>query len=81
MVALFVDGKTIADEELIIALGVTLDGGEGPYGFRGDRHRDERDCQRFLADLVDRGLPYEAGRPMKRRKRPEEERTAQDQLI
>ena len=47
LVALFLDGKSFADEEIIIALGVTLDGQKIPLG--------------FLSDLVDRGLQYEAG--------------------
>ena len=33
LVALFLDGKNFADEELIIALGVTLDGHKIPLGF------------------------------------------------
>jgi len=32
-VALFLDGKSFADEEIIIALGVTLDGQKIPLGF------------------------------------------------
>ena len=31
--ALFLDGKSFADEEIIIALGVTLDGQKIPLGF------------------------------------------------
>ena len=33
LVALFLDGKSFADEEVIIALGVTLDGQKIPLGF------------------------------------------------
>ena len=33
LVALFLDGKSFADEEIIIALGVTLDGQKIPLGF------------------------------------------------
>ncbi len=61
LVALFLDGKSFADEELIIALGVTLDGEKVPLGFVEAATENERVCRRFLADLVDRGLPYEAG--------------------
>ena len=61
LVALFLDGKSFAEEELIIALGVTLDGEKIPLGFVETATENERVCCRFLADLVDRGLPYEAG--------------------
>ncbi len=61
LVALFLDGKSFADEELIIALGVTLDGHKIPLGFVEAATENERVCRRFLADLVDRGPQYEAG--------------------
>ena len=61
LVALFLDGKSFADEEIIIALGVTLDGQKVPLGFVQAATENERVCRRFLSDLVDRGLQYEAG--------------------
>jgi len=61
LVALFLDGKSFADEQIIIALGVTLDGQKIPLGFVQAATENERVCRRFLADLVDRGLQYEAG--------------------
>ena len=61
LVALFLDGKSFADEEIIIALGVTLDGQKIPLGFVQAATENERVCRRFLADLVERGLQYEAG--------------------
>ncbi len=61
LVALFLDGKSFADEEIIIALGVTLDGQKIPLGFVQAATENERVCRRFLSDLVDRGLQYEAG--------------------
>ena len=59
--ALFLDGKTFADEQIIIALGVTLDGQKIPLGFVEAATENERVCRRFLSELVDRGLQYEAG--------------------
>ena len=59
--ALFLDGKSFADEEIIIALGVTLDGQKIPLGFVQAATENERVCRRFLSDLVERGLQYEAG--------------------
>lgn len=61
LVALFLDGKAFADEEIIIALGVTLDGQKVPLGFVQAATENERVCRRFLTDLVDRGLQYESG--------------------
>ena len=61
LVALFLDGKSFADEQIIIALGVTVDGQKIPLGFVQAATENERVCRRFLADLVDRGLQYEAG--------------------
>ena len=61
LVALFLDGKSFADEEIIIALGVTLDGTKVPLGFVQAATENERVCRRFLADLVERGLRFESG--------------------
>ena len=61
LVALFLDGKSFADEQIIIALGVTLDGQKIPLGFVQAATENERVCRAFLADLVDRGLQYQAG--------------------
>lgn len=59
--ALFLDGKSFADEQIIIALGVTLDGQKIPLGFVQAATENERVCRAFLAELVDRGLQYDAG--------------------
>ena len=59
--ALFLDGKSFADEEIIIALGVTLDGQKIPLGFVQAATENERVCRRFLSNLVERGMQYEAG--------------------
>ena len=61
LVALFLDGKTFADEEIIIALGVTLDGHKIPLGFVQAATENESVCRSFLADLVERGLQFESG--------------------
>ena len=55
LVALFLDGKSFADEQIIIALGVTIDGQKVPLGFVEAATENERVCRRFLADQVDRG--------------------------
>ena len=61
LVALFIDGKSFAKEEIIIALGVTLDGTKIPLGFVQSATENENVCRRFLEDLVDRGLQFESG--------------------
>ena len=61
LVALFLYGKSFADKQIIIALGVTLDGQKIPLGFVQAATENEWVCRRFLTDLVDRGLQYEAG--------------------
>ena len=44
LVALFLDGKSFADEEIIIALGVTLDGQKIPLVFVQAATENERVC-------------------------------------
>ena len=61
LVALFLDGKSFADEEIIIALGVTVDGHKIPLGFVQAATENESVCRSFLADLVERGLQFESG--------------------
>jgi len=44
-VAMFIDGKTFADEEMVIALGVTIDGQKVPLGFVETATENERICR------------------------------------
>jgi transposase-like protein len=48
--ALLLDGKSFADEQIIIALGVTLDGQKIPLGFVQAATENERVCRRFLGE-------------------------------
>ncbi len=61
LVALFLDGKTFAEEEMIVALGVTIEGEKIPLGFVQAANENERVCRQFVDDLIRRGLRYEAG--------------------
>lgn len=61
LVALFLDGKTFAEEEMIIALGITLQGDKIPLGFVQAASENERVMRQFLQALIDRGLRYEQG--------------------
>ncbi|MDA0740223.1 MAG: IS256 family transposase [Nitrospirae bacterium] len=61
LVALFLDGKSFADQEMIIALGVTIDGQKIPLGFVQTVSENERVCRQFIDSLIDRGLQYHQG--------------------
>ena len=61
LVALYMDGKSFADQEMIIALGVTLEGDKIPLGFIQAATENERVCRQFIDSLLDRGLQYQQG--------------------
>ena len=55
------DGKTFADQEMIIALGVTIQGHKIPLGFVQAASENERVCRQFVDSLIHRGLQYHQG--------------------
>jgi len=61
LVGLFLDGKTFGDDELVIALGVTLSGEKAVLGFVQTATENEAVCTAFLRSLVERGLKYDQG--------------------
>jgi transposase-like protein len=61
LVALFLDGKRFGDDEMVIALGVTLDGEKVVLGFVQTATENEGVCSAFLRGLVERGLKWEQG--------------------
>ena len=61
LVALFLDGKTFGEDQMVIGLGVTLEGEKVVLGFVQTATENERTCSAFLRSLVDRGLKFEAG--------------------
>jgi transposase-like protein len=61
LVALFLDGKTFGEDQMVIGLGVTLEGEKVVLGFVQTATENERTCSAFLRGLVDRGLKIEAG--------------------
>ncbi len=61
LVALFIDGKTFADEQMIIALGVTIKGHKIPLGFIQAASENERVCRQFIQSLIKRKLSYHKG--------------------
>jgi transposase-like protein len=60
-VVLFIDGKTFAKQQIIIALGVTIDGDKIPVGFIQGTTEHHRVCIDLLNDLKDRGLSSSNG--------------------
>jgi transposase-like protein len=61
IVALLLDGKTFAEDEMVLALGVTVTGEKVLLGFVQTGTENEPVCAAFLRDLVERGLRYEQG--------------------
>jgi putative transposase len=61
LVALVLDGKTFADDAMVIALGVTGTGHKVLLGFVQTATENTRVCAAFLRDLVARGLRYQEG--------------------
>jgi len=60
-VALFLDGKTFAEDAMVIALGITLSGQKVILGFVQTATANEAVCTAFLEQLVARGLRWEQG--------------------
>jgi len=56
VVALVLDGKTFAEDSMVIALGITLTGEKVILGFVQTATENERVCAAFLRELVERGL-------------------------
>ncbi len=61
VVALVLDGKTFAEDAMVLALGVTLTGEKVLLGFVQTATENERVCAAFLRELVERGLKTDQG--------------------
>jgi transposase-like protein len=60
-VALLLDGKTFAADEMVVALGVTVTGEKVVLGFVQTATENEKVCSTFLRELIERGLKCAAG--------------------
>jgi len=60
-VALFIDGKSFAQDEMVIALGVTMSGEKVILGFIQAATEKEGVVKDFLQELIERGLPIKQG--------------------
>jgi putative transposase len=61
LIALFIDGKSLAEDEMIIAMGVTVSGEKIPLGFIQAASENERVLKEFLTSLLERGLTIKEG--------------------
>jgi len=60
-VALAIDGKTFAEDGMVSAVGITVDGRKVILGFVQTATENRRVCAAFLRGLVERGLRFEDG--------------------
>ncbi|RME56765.1 hypothetical protein D6779_10025, partial [Candidatus Parcubacteria bacterium] len=60
-VALFIDGKYLAKEQIIIALGVTITGDKIPLAFIQSHSENTLSIKELLTSLIERGFNYQNG--------------------
>ncbi len=60
IVAVFMDGKTFAENSIVIALGITIGGDKILLGFVETNTENHRVCREFINLLRDRGLRMES---------------------
>ena len=61
LVALLLDGKTFAEDEMVSAVGVTITGEKVLLGFVQTATENRKVCAAFLRTLLERGLGVELG--------------------
>ena len=61
IVAVFTDGKSFADDGIIIAVGITLEGKKTVLGFVQSATENHNVLKEFFIRLVERGLRYQDG--------------------
>ncbi len=61
IVAIILDGKTFGEDEMIIALGVTIEGRKVVLGFIQAGTENATSCKEFLESLLERGLKVNQG--------------------
>ena len=60
-ISLFIDGKYLAKEQVLIVLGVTIQGDKIPIGFIQTATENHKSIAQLLSSLVERGLKYDEG--------------------
>lgn len=61
LVALLLDGKTFAEDEMVVAVGVTITGEKVLLGFVQTATENRKVCAAFLRELAERGLRVDLG--------------------
>src|ERR1700692_4946597 len=61
LVALLLDGKTFAEDEMVAGVGVTITGEKVLLGFVQTATENRKVCASFLRELVERGLRFDVG--------------------
>lgn len=61
IIALLIDGKSLARQQIIIALGITMEGEKSVLGFIQSSSENSRSVKQFLKGLISRGLNYKKG--------------------
>lgn len=61
IVALFIDGKHLSGEQMIIVLGVTVQGNKIPMAVIQSSTENSKAVEQMFSDLIHRGLHYEYG--------------------
>jgi putative transposase len=61
LVAMFLDGKSFADDQMVIAVGVDLQGNKHILGFVQTDTENKRSISQFLRSLINRGLDVSDG--------------------
>lgn len=61
IVAIFLDGKTFADDTMVVALGITMEGDKVFMGFVQTDTENKKALSQFLRSLLDRGLDISKG--------------------
>ena len=60
-VSVILDGKSLAEQQVLIAVGVTIEGQKVILGFEQTATENAKVCHQFLQSLIDRGLSYQQG--------------------
>ena len=60
-VTIILDGKSLAEQQVLIAIGVTVDGQKVILGFEQTATENAKVCSQFLQRLLERGLSYQQG--------------------
>lgn len=61
IVAMVLDGKSFSEDEMVITLGITIEGDKVILGFIQTGTENAKVCTEFLEDLIERGLRIDQG--------------------